>query len=446
MPGVTWASSSRADNTTITEGSTLTASFDTNSPDLVSWVESANALETPFPIQNLPYGRFRRDASEPWSIGVAIGDQILDVHGAGLFHSSEMVQWLTLDRSQRQAQRQAISLALQHGNDSRVHMAPWLVPMSEVELGLPCEVRNYSDFFIGIHHAYNTGLLSRPDTPLLPNYRWVPIGYHGRASSIQVSGRDFARPKGQVKPAGAEVPSMQPSDKMDFELEMGIVIGRGNAQGDAIPIDEAEAHIAGLTLLNDWSARDVQAWEAQPLGPFLAKSFASTLSPWIVTMEALEPFRKPFIRPPEEPQPLPYLESQVGRELGAIDVTLEVWLQTPEMRAQGSSGDCIVRTGLAQAAYWTVAQLVTHQTVNGCNLLPGDLLGTGTLSGKGSGQAACLLEITQGGKHPLRLSNGEERLFLQDDDTVTLRGYCTRPGRRQIGFGDCTATVRKARP
>ncbi|MDP9995177.1 fumarylacetoacetase [Variovorax boronicumulans] len=424
----------------------MTAPFDTNSPDLVSWVESANAPETPFPIQNLPYGRFRRDASDPWSIGVAIGDQVLDVGGAGLFHSSEMGQWLTLGRAQRQAQRRAISVALQHGNEDRARFAPWLVPMSAVELGLPCDVRNYSDFFIGIHHAYNTGRLYRPDTPLLPNYRWVPIGYHGRASSIQVSGRDFVRPKGQVKPAGEEAPSMRSSDRLDFELEMGIVIGRGNAQGDAIPIDEAEDHIAGLTLLNDWSARDLQAWEAQPLGPFLAKSFVTTLSPWIVTLEALAPFRKPFIRSPDEPQPLPYLEAQTSRELGAIDATLEVWLQTPQMRAQGQSGECIVRTGLAQAAYWTVAQLVTHHTINGCNLMPGDLLGTGTLSGDGLGQAACLLEITQGGRQPLRLSNGEERLFLHDDDTVTLRGYCERPGHRRIGFGDCTATVRKAKP
>ncbi|MDP9894959.1 fumarylacetoacetase [Variovorax boronicumulans] len=424
----------------------MTAPYDTNSPDLVSWVESANASETPFPIQNLPYGRFRRDASDPWSIGVAIGDQVLDVHGAGLFHSSDMVHWLTLGRGQRQAQREAISMALQHGGEDRARVAQWLVPMSMVELGLPCDVRNYSDFFIGIHHAYNTGRLYRPDTPLLPNYRWVPIGYHGRASSIQVSGRDFVRPKGQVKPAGEEAPSMRSSDRLDFELEMGIVIGRGNAQGDAIPIDEAEDHIAGLTLLNDWSARDLQAWEAQPLGPFLAKSFATTLSPWIVTLEALAPFRKPFIRSPDEPQPLPYLEAQTSRELGAIDATLEVWLQTPQMRAQGQSGECIVRTGLAQAAYWTVAQLVTHHTINGCNLMPGDLLGTGTLSGDGLGQAACLLEITQGGRQPLRLSNGEERLFLHDDDTVTLRGYCERPGHRRIGFGDCTATVRKAKP
>ena len=423
----------------------MTAPFDTNSPDLVSWVESANAPETPFPIQNLPYGRFRRDASDPWSIGVAIGDQVLDVQGAGLFHSSDMVQWLTLSRAQRQAQREAISMALQHGTENRPRIAPYLLPISKVEMGLPCDVRNYSDFFIGIHHAYNTGRLYRPDAPLLPNYRWVPIGYHGRASSIQVSGHEFARPKGQVNPAGAAAPTLQPSDRLDFELEMGIVIGRGNAQGDAIPIDEAEGHIAGLTLLNDWSARDLQAWEAQPLGPFLAKSFATTLSPWIVTLEALAPFRKPFVRPPEEPQPLSYLEGRRGRELEAIDVTLEVWLQTPQMRAQGLSGDCIVRTGLAQAAYWTAAQLVTHHTVNGCNLMSGDLLGTGTLSGEGAGQAACLLEITKGGRHPLRLSNGEERLFLNDDDTVTLRGYCERPGRRRIGFGDCTATVRKAR-
>lgn len=412
----------------------------------MSWVESANAPDTPFPIQNLPYGRFRRDASEPWSIGVAIGDRVLDIYGAGLADRPHMVQWLTLPPAQRQAQREAISLALQHGSGDRARIEPWLMPMNGVELGLPCEIRNYSDFFIGIHHASNTGRLHRPDMPLLPNYRWVPIGYHGRASSIQVSGRDFARPKGQVKASGAAAPAMQTSEQLDFELEMGIVIGQGNAQGDAIPIDQAREHIAGLTLLNDWSARDLQRWEAQPLGPFLAKSFATTLSPWIVTLEALAPFRRPFVRPPEDPQPLPYLDGQGDRESGAIDVTLEVWLQTPQMRAQGLSGDCIVRSDFAQAAYWTVAQLVAHHTVNGCNLMPGDLLGTGTLSGEGAGQSACLLEITQVGRHPLRLSNGEERLFLQDEDTVTLRGYCERPGRRRIGFGDCTATVRRAKP
>lgn len=424
----------------------MTDPVDTHSPGLFSWVESANAPQTPFPIQNLPYGRFRRDASEPWSVGVAIGEQVLDVHGAGLCDSPEMVSWLTLPRAQRQAQRQAISRALQHGSDGRARIEPWLMPMDAVELGLPCEIRNYSDFFIGIHHAASTGRLYRPDTPLLPNYRWVPIGYHGRASSIQVSGRDFTRPKGQVKPPGAGAPAMQPSAQLDFELEMGIVMGQGNAHGDAIPIDAAQEHIAGLTLLNDWSARDLQRWESQPLGPFLAKSFATTLSPWIVTLEALAPFRRPFIRPPGDPQPLPYLDSPADRASGAIDVTLEVWLQTDGMRALGAVGDCIVRTGFAQAAYWTMAQLVAHHTVNGCNLMPGDLLGTGTLSGEGPGQAACLLEITEGGKRPLRLSNGEERLFLHDGDTVTLRGFCERPGRRRIGFGDCTGTVRKARP
>lgn len=423
----------------------MSAPFDTNSPDLASWVESANEPDHPFPIQNLPYGRFRREKPDPWSIGVAIGDMVLDVHGAGLFAGSDMAQLLALAPAQRLALRQELSRALQRGSDCRTRLQPWLVPMSSVELGLPCEIRNYSDFFIGIHHAENTGRLSRPDAPLTPNYRWVPIGYHGRASTVQASGYDFARPKGQVKPRSAAEPGMQPSERLDFELEMGIVIGQGNAQGDSIAIDDAEAHIAGLTLLNDWSARDIQAWEAQPLGPFLAKSFATTLSPWIVTLEALAPFRKAFARPPGDPQPLPYLDGQSNRDCGAVDVTLEVWLQTSRMRAEGHGGDRIVHTNFAQAAYWTMAQLVAHHTINGCALMTGDLLGTGTLSGAGPGEAACLLEITQGGRHPIQLSNGEQRRFLHDDDTVTLRGYCERPGYRRIGFGDCTATVRKAR-
>ncbi len=422
----------------------MSVQFDTNSPDLVSWVESANDPVSQFPIQNLPYGRFRRKPSEPWSIGVAIGDMVLDVHGAGFLPNPEMAQLLALPPARRRALREAISRALQVGADQK-GLKEWLFPQAAVELGLPCEIPNYSDFFIGIHHAANTGRLYRPETPLLPNYRWVPIGYHGRASTIQVSGRDFARPKGQVFLPGASEPMMKPTDRLDFELEMGIVIGRGNEQGDSVSIDDAEAHIAGLTLLNDWSARDIQSWEAQPLGPFLAKSFATTLSPWIVTLEALAPFRQPFTRPPGDPQPLPYLNSQVEAHSGAVDVTLEVWLQSASMREQGHPGDRIVRTNFAKSAYWTIAQLVAHHTINGCALMTGDLLGTGTLSGPDAGEAACLLEITQGGKNPIQLSNGEQRTFLLDEDVVTLRGYCERPGYRRIGFGECTARVQGAR-
>lgn len=424
----------------------MNPSCDTHDPELVSWVDSANAPDCPFPIQNLPFGRFRRDARAPWSIGVAIGDSVLDLQRAGLIDNPDMESLLQWPASRRLALRETLSRALDARSGARDRLAPMLHRMADVELGLPCNIRNYSDFFIGIHHAAGTGRLYRPDAPLLPNYRWVPIGYHGRASTLLASGQDFQRPWGQSRPPDAQTPAFEPSQRLDFELEMGIVIGAGNVRGKRIPIDAAERHVFGLTLLNDWSARDIQAWEAQPLGPFLSKSFATTVSPWIVTLEALQPFRKPWVRAAGEPAPLPYLDGLGNRGAGAIDVQLEVWLQTPAMRARGHGGDCIVRSNFADAAYWTMAQLVAHHTINGCLLQSGDLLGTGTLSGPERGQAGCLLEITEGGAQPLRLSNGEQRLFLLDGDRITLRGYCERPGYRRIGFGDCVASVLPAEP
>ncbi len=418
----------------------------THSPGLMSWVESANDPDTMFPIQNLPYGRFRRDKKSPWLSGVAIGDRVLDLHGSGFVESPDIAWLFGQKAGQRLALRAALSQSFRRDTDRRTQLERWLYPVKDVELGLPCDIPNFSDFFIGIHHAAGTGRLYRPDAPLLPNYRWVPIGYHGRASTVQVSGRDVHRPKGQIRPSPTTPPVLAPTERLDFELEMGIIMACGNAQGQAIPIGEAESHVAGLTLLNDWSARDIQAWEAQPLGPFLAKSFATTVSPWIVTMEALRPFRRAFDRPAGDPQPLPYLDGASNRAFGAFDVQLEAWLQTSDMRARGHAGDRIVSTNFADAAYWTVAQLVAHHTVNGCALMVGDLLGTGTLSGLEVGQAACLLEITQSGQRAIRLSNGEERRFLQDGDTVILRGYCERPGYRRIGFGECRATVLGALP
>lgn len=416
---------------------------DSHSLSLESWVESANDPQTPFPIQNLPFGRFRRAGEKDWALGVAIGDQVLDLKRAGVLESigGDASDVLTLPSARRQGLRQQLSQGLRRGGSGRQRLESALVPTQAVELGTPCDIRNYSDFFIGIHHAANTGRLYRPETPLLPNYRWVPIGYHGRASTIRASGHDLHRPNGQVMAPGAQAPRLQPTGKLDFELEMGILVSRPNVQGNPVGIEDAEEHIFGLTLLNDWSARDVQSWEAQPLGPFLAKSFATTISPWVVTLEALAPFRRSFVRPEGEPQPLPYLESRRNRDSGAVDVHLEVWLRTARMRAEGQEAACIARSNFAEAAYWTMAQLVTHQTVNGCSLEAGDLLGTGTLSADKPGGAACLLEITEGGKRSLTLPNGEERLFLQDGDTVTLRGHCERPGYRRIGFGECTATV-----
>jgi len=417
---------------------------ETHDPGLRSWVASAQAPECDFPIQNLPFGRFRVVPDEPWRIGVAIGDQVLDLKAAGLLDHADMALLLALPAAQRSALRLALSRGLREGSREQAAWMPCLHGQSRVELGLPCEVGDYTDFYIGIHHAMAVGRLLRPDNPLLPNYKWVPIGYHGRSSTLIPSGTAFVRPRGQTR-AGEDVPVLQPTARLDFELEMGIVIGPGNPMGESVDVAAALDHVFGLTLLNDWSARDVQGWEYQPLGPFLAKNFASTVSPWIVTLEALAPYRRAFSRPEGDPQPLPYLQSTQNTEAGAFDVDLEVWLQTPLMRAAGVAGQCISRSNFADAAYWTVAQLVTHHTVNGCALRPGDLLGTGTLSGPRPEQAGSLLELTQGGKQPLMLDNGERRSFLQDGDQITLKAACARPGAARIAWGACGGLVMPAR-
>jgi fumarylacetoacetase len=408
---------------------------------LASWVESANQTGTDFPIQNLPFGRFREAGDRDWRIGVAIGDQILDLRRAGLVQTHEMKRLMRLQPEARLRMRRALSSGLTAGSAQQSQWREALVPMARVQMGLPCRIGDYTDFYVGIHHATAVGKQFRPDNPLLPNYKWVPIGYHGRASTVNASGHAFVRPSGQIKGPQDELPRLAPSQRLDIELEVGIFIGRPNAQGEPIAIAEAEDHVFGLALFNDWSARDVQAWEYQPLGPFLSKSFASTLSPWIVTLEALAPFRRPFVRAVGDPAPLPYLDSPLVRESGAFDLDLEVWLQTAAMRDRGLPGDCISRSNFAEAAYWTVAQLVTHHTVNGCCLSSGDLFGSGTLSGPKPEQAGSLLELSEGGKRPITLSNGEQRAFLQDGDTVTLRGHCEKAGFRRIGFGACTGTV-----
>jgi len=445
---------------------TIDASHD---PALQSWVESANEADTDFPLQNLPFGRYRaidrlRDGETdfnsdltqdstnertqpdvPWRIGVAIGNQVLDLQTSGLFDSQDMQRLMALSADARRALRAALSQGLQMGSAQAAAWRAALLPMDQVELGLPCEIGDYTDFYIGIHHATAVGKIFRPDNPLLPNYKWLPIGYHGRASSVMASGQDFVRPWGQIKGPDDAQPRLAPTQRLDFELELGIFIGAGNALGTPIGIEQAEDHVFGLTLFNDWSARDVQPWEYQPLGPFLAKNFASTVSPWMVTLEALAPFRQPFTRPDGDPQPLPYLDSAANRAAGALDVQLEVWLQTAQARARGSEGECISRSPAAQAAYWTIAQLVTHHTVGGCNLRPGDLLGSGTLSGPLPEQAGSMLELTAAGRQPLVLAQGEERRFVLDGDRVILRGRCSASGRRSIGFGSCSATVLPAR-
>ena len=412
----------------------------THDASLVSWVESANDPATDFPIQNLPFGRFRSAADAPWRIGVAIGDQVLDLESVGLIDTQDMNRLMAAGPARRRALRLALSRALCRGSEQQARFAAGLRAQSKVEMGLPCHIGDYTDFYTGIHHATAVGKLFRPDTPLMPNYKWVPIGYHGRASSIGVSGQSFHRPLGQTQGAGEATPVLGPCRRLDYELELGAFVAVPNPLGDAVSIADAEEHLFGLALFNDWSARDIQAWEYQPLGPFLSKNFASTLSPWIVTLEALQPFRCAFTRPDGDPDPLPYLDSHTNRASGAIDIELEVWLQTPAMRAAGLSAERLSRSN-ARDAYWTLAQLVAHHTVNGCNLQSGDLFGSGTLSGPAAGQGGSLLELSQGGRQPLQLSNGETRTFLEDGDRVILRGHCERPGFRRIGFGECAGTV-----
>lgn len=414
----------------------------THDPKLRSWVASANEAGCDFPIQNLPFGRFRAaGSSEAFRIGVAIGDQVLDVKAAGLVDTDDMNALMNAGVKDRQALRAAISAGLAEGSGKEAAWSTALLPQARAELTVPCRIGDYTDFYTGIHHATTIGKLFRPDQPLMPNYKWVPIGYHGRASSIGVSGQVFKRPQGQTKAPDAAEPSFGPSKRLDYELELGFLIGRGNALGEPIAIGEAEDHLFGVTLLNDWSARDLQAWEYQPLGPFLAKNFASTLSPWIVTMEALAPFRARFERPAGDPQPLPYLDAPANRESGALDITLEVLLQTAKMRAAGEAPARLTRGNTTEAAYWTAAQLVTHHTVNGCNLQPGDLLGSGTLSGPKPDEAGSLMELTLGGKQPITLPNGEKRTFLEDGDTLVMRGYCEREGAVRIGLGEVAGTV-----
>ncbi|ARV60789.1 fumarylacetoacetase [Nostocales cyanobacterium HT-58-2] len=431
----------------------------THDPNLRSWVESANHKDTDFPIQNLPFGVFRpRSSAEPSRIGVAIGDQILDLSlccQLGLLQelpeqlqaacaAPNLNQLMAMGREATSMLRRHLSQMLRSQEQIPPSADEILVPMSEAELLLPAHIRDYTDFYASIFHATNVGKLFRPDNPLLPNYKYVPIAYHGRASSIVPSDTAIKRPKGQIKKPEAPAPSFQPTQMLDYELEVGFLIGAGNELGLPIPIDYAEEHVFGLCLVNDWSARDIQAWEYQPLGPFLAKSFATTISPWVVTMEALAPFRCPaFERAEGDPLPLPYLSSSDNAKFGAIAITLEVLLCSVQMRTARMEPFLLSR-GSFQQMYWTVAQMLTHHSSNGCNLSPGDLLASGTVSGTEKTSQGCLLEMTQRGVQPVKLPTGEIRSFLLDGDEVILRGYCEKDGYARIGFGECRGVVLSA--
>lgn len=430
----------------------------THDPALRCWLPSAHAPETDFPIQNLPFGVFRRrDSAEPARVGVAIGDQIVDVAAAGaqgLFDGlaaeaaaacavPALNPLLALGQAHWSALRAQLSALLRADTAQsglRDHPA-LLVPLVEAELLLPAQIGDYTDFYASVFHATNVGSMFRPDNPLLPNYKYVPIGYHGRASSIVVSGTPVRRPAGQTKDAQAAVPSFGPCKLLDYEAEVGVLLGPGNPLGQPIPIDRAAEHIFGLCLVNDWSARDIQTWEYQPLGPFLAKSFATTLSPWVVTLEALAPFRRPaFARPADDPAPLPYLSTAGDAAQGGIDLTIEVALLSAQMRAEGHAPQRLSR-GSFSDMYWTIAQLLTHHASNGCNLRPGDLLASGTVSGPDKDARGCLLELTWRGAEPITLPTGETRRFLQDGDEVIMRGVCERDGHTRIGLGECRGVV-----
>jgi len=427
---------------------------ETHDPRLRSWIDSANEASSDFPIQNLPFGVFRKPGSRGAArIGVAIGDQILDLvrcrergHLAGLPEALAeacarpiLNPLMALGPLSGTLRHRLVELLRADGPADPA----LLVPMRDVDLLMPIDARGYTDFYASIFHATNVGRLFRPDNPLLPNYKHVPIAYHGRTSSLVISGTPVRRPWGQTKGANDAAPSFRPSQRLDYETEVAAIIGTGNELGEPIPIADAEHHVFGLCLLNDWSARDIQAWEYQPLGPFLGKNFATSLSPWIVTLEALAPFRcAGFARPEADPQPLPYLTPPEGSEPG-FDVTLEVHLRTARMRAEHLAPVRLSRGSFADM-YWSVAQMVTHHASGGCNLLSGDVIASGTVSGARDEARGCLLEIT-GGSHAIDLPNGEQRVFLLDGDEITLHGFCERPGHTRIGFGTCSGVILSAR-
>ncbi|TDR93624.1 fumarylacetoacetase [Enterovirga rhinocerotis] len=425
----------------------------THDPRLASWVASANG-HPDFPIQNLPFGIVSAGGGARRA-AVAIGEKALDLDAAlaaGLFTGDEaraveamaggaLNGFLALGAGPRRALRARLSEILREGAPERGKAEPLLVDLESCRLHLPARIGDYTDFYVGIHHATNVGRQFRPDNPLLPNYKWVPIGYHGRASSIVPSGTPIRRPRGQIKGPDFAEPVFTASRRLDYELELGIWIGPGNDLGAPIPIGEADEHIAGYSLLNDWSARDIQAWEYQPLGPFLAKSFASTVSPWIVTPEALAPFRGPQpARPEGDPSPLPYLADTADQAGGALAIALEVHLLTPGLKEKGLAPQRLSRSD-ARHMYWTAAQIVAHHASGGCNLNPGDFLGTGTISGPDGTSTGSLLEASLGGNQPIRLESGEERSFLQDGDEVVLTARCARDGAAPIGFGECRGAI-----
>jgi len=432
---------------------------ETHDPSPTSWIESANSPDSDFPIQNLPFGVFSRKGDAERRVGVAIGDQIIDIGeslSANLWtgKARDVARWCDRPNLNElmQAPRESLSefrarlselLSGTPGDNSVINPLPpgALVPMLEAEMFVPAEIGDYTDFYASIYHATNVGKIFRPDNPLFPNYKHVPIGYHGRASSIVISGTGVNRPKGQTLESGSTTPTFAPTQMLDYEAEVGFYVGRGTELGETISLNEAEEHLFGICLVNDWSARDIQSWEYQPLGPFLAKNFATTVSPWVVTWEALEPYRAPaFFRRPNDPQPLPYLASDKDRNEGALDLNIEVYIRSMLMREGRLRPFRLSAASLADM-YWTPAQMLTHHASNGCNLRPGDLFASGTVSGPDPGSQGCLLELTRRGADPIALPTGEERRFLHDGDEIIMRAYFQREGAARIGLGECAGLI-----
>jgi fumarylacetoacetase len=430
---------------------------DTHGPQLRSWVDSANARGADFPVQNLPFGVFRDwEGDEAPRVGVAIGDRVLDVSAlrASLFSGlarravetctePSLNALMALGSEYWTALRERLSQLLRAGGsaDERRAVEPALFALPEVEMLVPAHVGDYTDFYASLFHATNVGSMFRPENPLLPNYKHVPIAYHGRASSIVVSGTAVKRPAGQTKADEAPAPAFGPTRMLDYEVEVGAFVGPGNAPGETMSVAQARDRLFGLCLVNDWSARDIQKWEYQPLGPFLAKNFATTVSPWVVTMEALEPFRAPaFAREAADPAPLPYLCDDDDQRAGAFDIRIETYLESARMREENLLPFLVAR-GDFKDMYWTFAQMLAHHACNGCHLRPGDLLASGTVSGRERGSAGCLLERAWRGTEPVELPSGETRRFLEDGDTVVMRAFCEREGAARIGFGECRGTI-----
>ena len=423
---------------------------ETHDARLQSWVDSANDPEGDFPLQNLPYGLI-----EPGIIGVAIGDRILNLRtcaDAGLLPAEVreaagarvLNPLMAFHPTEISGLRKRLSELLRAGSEARLRLEPTLISRADAAMRLPVQIGDYTDFYASAHHAMNVGRLFRPDNPLLPNYRWVPIAYHGRTSSIVISGTQIRRPCGQRKGKDQEKPEFGPSRSLDYELEAGFFVGRGNRMGEPIGIESAAEHLFGMCLVNDWSARDIQAWEYQPLGPFLGKNFATSVSPWLVTMEALEPFRRAVHnRLDGDPAPLPYLDSERDRAGGAFDVQLSATITSTRMREAGMPAVKLTCANLRNL-YWTPAQMLTHHASNGCRMRTGDLLATGTVSGPNPAEYGSLIEITRNGVQPLRLPTGEERRFLEDGDEITLRAWCECAGYARIGFGECAGRIHAA--